>query len=79
MFAVLWENTSPYFLLTVLLSIFCLLLTFLFRAANSSQSEDEVPRVEGSNVKSLVQAKPLLLAKELENNLPEHVKVLEKR
>lgn len=80
MFPAIWENFSPYFVISVLLSIVCLFVTYFLKLrAKDLALQHEVPDIGESKVKTLAQTKPLLLAKEIENKLPDHVKVIEKR
>ncbi len=80
MLATFWEDTSVYYFITTVFAIICLTLTCLWNAKNLAPSS--APPKEQQQMDEmgfLSSRKPLQLAKQIEEKLPEEVKLLEKK
>lgn len=77
----LWEGASlNYIIISTILTLACLALTYFWNTkALNKQSLDTAHETTILKVKSLSSRKPLELAKELEEKLPQEVKLLEKK
>ena len=74
------EDTFVYYFITTVFAIICLTLTCLWNAKNITPSQ--LPLTEKKQIHEmgfLSSRKPLQLAKEMEEKLPEEVKLLEKK
>ena len=78
MLTTFWEDTSVYYFITTVFAIICLTLTCLWNAKNIAPSPPpKEQQIDGLGF--LNSRKPLQLAKQLEEKLPEEVKLLEKK
>ncbi|KAK4022488.1 uncharacterized protein LOC116918488 [Daphnia magna] len=80
MLAIFWEDTSVYYFISTVFAIICLTLTCLWNGKNiipCSPPTNEEQKIE--EIQFLSSRKPLQLAKQLEEKLPEEVKLLEKQ
>lgn len=84
----IWENTSIFFIITVLFTIICLVLTSVFCGVGISRSVDvSETKMDSKLVREnredldnfLEKKKPLRLAKKLEAKLVKEDKILEQR
>jgi len=78
MYGAVWDNTSFYFILTSIISIMCLSITCIYWKGKShfpdcSKSSEAAPS------KPIGIKKPLDIVKKLAEELPQEVKVLEKK
>jgi hypothetical protein len=78
MLATFWEDTSVYYFITTVFAIICLTLTCLWNAKNITPSTPPKEQ-QKDGLGFLSSRKPLQLAKQLEEKLPEEVKLLEKK
>ncbi len=79
MLATFWEDTSVYYFITTVFAIICLTLTCLWNAKNIPLSPPPKEQQQIDGLGFLSSRKPLQLAKQLEEQLPEEVKLLEKK
>lgn len=79
MLATFWEDTSVYYFITTVFAIICLTLTCLWNAKNITPSSPPKEQQQKDGLGFMSSRKPLQLAKQLEEKLPEEVKLLEKK
>ena len=79
MLATFWEDTSVYYFITTVFAIICLTLTCLWNAKNITPSPPPKEPKQIDEMGFLSSRKPLQLAKQIEEKLPEDVKLLEKK